>query len=319
MKKYLFVALAAAALAGCTNDEWVDNGTPQDGEDKVPILMSAGLEASVASTKAVVNGLPSTATEDLFAVNAYLAAGASGSTGGFTDAKVDYDPNAQNEDDKFTFDGGSRFYPVNGDELEFYAYAPVGTTTGNNVTFNITGEEDIMWAKNSEGSNAIGKDDAIAGTQPKFALAHQLQQVKFQVKAGEGTPANTAITKLVIKSVGTTVTLPVKTGAVTFGNEDLTAFSGSQELTSTAADLKTVMFKPCTSFKIVATAGGVEYPETTVTLSGTTTGSKNAGDAGVACTVILTFTGVEIIPTATIANWETVLAPIDVEVGGSNN
>ena len=202
-------------------------------------------------------------------------------------------------------------YPANGDKVYFYAYSPLSGSyaagsgsTAPAVSWTITGQQDIMWAKVDQG---IAKNPVPANQQqPAFTFTHLLKQVTFKIVKDNTFEDNIKLTSLKIIGAKTVASLALNTGTLSWNSatDDLTAYNNTtgQAITATAtavgANGSPVMLEPGTSFKVRAVAGGVTYADVTVTLGG-----SNAGQAGVSHEVTLTFKRNAIVPTATITNW----------------
>ena len=327
MKKYVFAIMAAAALAGCTNDEWVDNGTPQDGEDKVPILMSAGLEASVASTKAPVNGTAFTAGEDRFNLVAYTANTLNGAEY-FDGNFVPMDGDNSSGSMIFSCDP-AQYYPSSGD-LYFAAFAPVtGMTwtyaTGANPTVKgtIDGSQDIMVANNEIGT-AYNKSSQ---TRPALQFKHLLRRFDFDIKASADVDEVGANIKAksvtIVTAQKTSATLDLKAGTLSFAatptaslTYTLTTATKIPENDETALSLGSIMCEAVTTntqttWDIKVTLEDGNDTELTGKLTFT---PPTGGDAGKKYTVNLTYSLKEIQATATITDWVSAGGAITVPV-----
>ena len=329
MKKYLFVALAAAALAGCSNDEWVDNGTPQGGEDKVPILMSAGLEASVASTKAVVTGttFPDNTT-DLFRMVAYTSNSSFNGTEYFDESSRHDLPVSSRKDDgdnQVLYLNPAQYYDTDAAvNLYFYAFAPgdnswaytAGAT--HTATYKISGDDDVMYANNTTGFN---KNSA---SKPNLTFTHLLRKLDFTIKAAKDVdPAGAKVKSVSIASQNTKLTLNVTTGAITQWetSASLTATPASSVVIpasdASVATIGSIMCQPAVTeqqeetLQVTVTLDDGNSTQLTGTLKLT---SPAGGDAGKAYTVNLEYSMKEILATATITEWVSAGVAITVPV-----
>ena len=297
MKKLILSMAAVAALASCSNDE---SNAPEVLPGDVPIIVNAGLATSV-ETKAPVEGsvFPNNTTDafNLMACTQDPSTGDWDANSYFKDHPVS--SNAEGE-----FHTG-KFYPGGGATLYFCAYAPGGESyksSNSIVTFNITGQEDIMYAAKATGS---------AGDQPKLNFVHKLMQVKFKAKLDDAIQDQQAeLTNIKINKVKTTYSLNLGTGELTetgdAGSLNLAVSNKSLTNSEVAVD-GALMFFPQTGFTITATAGGQEYTtKTPVTIT--------SPEAGKIYTITLTFNGTEIIPTVTITQWTSGGADIPVDV-----
>lgn len=300
MKKLILSLAAVAALASCSQEE--SNNVPEVVPGNVPIIVNAGLGATVES-KAAVNGSSfANNTQNAFNLFAFTqaATGDWSTDDYFKDLPVDC--NAEGE-----FHTGE-FYPAGGNDLYFYAYAPGGesyTSSGSTVAFTITGQEDIMYA---------GEVTGNATSQPKLNFTHKLMKVKFKVALDESmTNQTVTLSKIVIKNVGTKYDLDLSNGNLTANasqvNGNLTLPVSNQTVNSGEAQEVNgeIMLSPQTGLQIEATAGN----QTFKTTEGVTIPTPTAGNE---YTITLTFNGVEIIPTVTITPWNTVEDEIEVDV-----
>ena len=329
MKKYLFVALAAAALAGCTNDEWVDNGTPQDGEDKVPILMSAGLEASVASTKAVVTGttFPDN-TANLFRMVAYTSSSAFTGADYFNESGRHDLPVGSRKDDsqqQVLYLTPAQYYDTEAStNLYFYAFAPgddswtytAGATP--TATYTISGDDDVMYAQNTTGYNKT------SANKPNLAFTHLLRKLDFTIKAASGVePGGAAVKSVSIATQNTKLTLNVTTGAITkWETPTVLTVTPSAPVTipansANAAPIGSIMCQPAVTeqqeetLQVTVTLNDGNDTQLTGELKLT---SPSGGDAGKAYTVNLEYSMKEILATATITQWTSAGSAITVPV-----
>lgn len=327
MKKYLFVALAAAALAGCSNDEWVDNGTPQGGEDKVPILMSAGLNVSV-DTKAAVTGnafANGQAGSNLFNMVAFTGVTPSNSNAyqweGTSDPTAVLPVDATYEDNTQIFHlNPAQYYPSDDEEkLYFFAYAPVSgswnyTNTGTpTATMTITGQEDIMWASATNSGSGYTKANSAAN-RPAFAFTHKLRKLDFYIMAANGVDAAGAkVESVTISGQNTAASLNVSDGTLTFtGSNDQTLNITSQEGVEIAAYnasgdgnlVGSIMCQPTTGSNN-SIAITVKLKNSDAELTGTLdlTSIATSDDAGKQYKVKLEYTLIEILATASITPW----------------
>ena len=304
-----FCIVATALLCSCSKEpaESFAGGDPTS-----PIIPGAGVAMTV-ETKADLSGVVSgtafpASTDKVFSVVGYK--GTVAPTNNWSSpyiANVDVNSGAGSALSFAT----SQYYPANGDKVYFYAYSPAnGTYTAGSgstapmVSWTITGQQDIMWAKVDQG---IAKNPVPANQpQPNFAFTHLLKQVKFKIVKDNTFEDNIKLTSLKIIGAKTVASLALNTGTLSWNSatDDLTAYNDNtgQAITGTATAVgengSPVMFEPGTTFKVRAVAEGVTYADVTVTLDGT-----NAGQAGVSHEVTLTFKRNAIEPTATITDW----------------
>lgn len=313
MKKLFISVCALAALVGCSKEE---NGLPAGGseESRAAIAPSANIENNVIS-RAAVDGTSFAEGNDVFRLSAFEAA---------TEPTDNWTANGAQAFENMQVNCAAnvslslatpKYYPptgTNAQKLWFYAYAPStnGTysngngTTKPSVTYIITGQEDIMAGKVTNGNGIGGVAKGETQKHPAFGFSHLLKKITFKVKAGDTFDADASIqvTNITVKGVKTSATLDVVAGTLTFSgeaNQSLTLSGGNTVITAAGASVPgCLMFEPGTSFTVSVTAGGVTYADATVTLSG-----DKAGEAGVSHEVTLTFHRSGIVPTAVITDW----------------
>ena len=304
-----FCIVATALLCSCSKEpaESFAGGDPTS-----PIIPGAGVAMTV-ETKADLSGVVSgtafpASTDKVFSVVGYK--GTVAPTNNWSSPYIANVAVNSGAGSALSF-ATSQYYPANGDKVYFYAYSPAnGTYTAGSgstapmVSWTITGQQDIMWAKVDQG---IAKNPVPANQpQPNFAFTHLLKQVKFKIVKDNTFEDNIKLTSLKIIGAKTVASLALNTGTLSWNSatDDLTAYNDNtgQAITGTATAVGTngspVMFEPGTTFKVRAEAGEVTYADVTVTLGG-----SNAGQAGVSHEVTLTFKRNAIEPTATITDW----------------
>ena len=221
MKKAGLLFGVLAVFAGCRPE-------PRAEEDPfIPIGMSAGLELSTKAVAGPIMGdnFP-VSTLDVFRLTVYATAGDEPSQydeayEGLEDAVV----NSTGTEGIFELADGPEYYPADGRELYFYAYAPAlqSDYTGGAgsmapfVTFRLDGTQDILWDTVTRG---IGKA-ATAGNQenPDFTFRHKLMLIEFTAKAADGFQAGNLRVKTVrVKDVNLNAILDLVTGRMSYSS-----------------------------------------------------------------------------------------------------
>ena len=309
MKRKWIVALCAAALAGCSKDPMEPVG-PVAGT--VPIELSAGTQSGV-ETKASVEGSKFPEMTPAFYLTATQGTGETAPTDWRSPYFSDKPVNSASDGTLSWPAGETQYYPANASQkLWFYAYSPQGTgieagtaDAAPVVSFDITdGQQDIMAAQASEQENSDRLNGSVS-----LAFTHKLMKVRFAVKADASFTAGTKVTGITITGVPTTAKLDIGSGALTLSDEgNITAYAAAAdtnhpdgtEITSEGAELENscVMFGASSTFKVEVTAGGVVYPDVSVSLTG-----EGAGRAGMGHLVTLTFYRGNISATASIVEW----------------
>lgn len=232
MKKILFLAMAAAALVSCSQNEEFENAG-QKAEIKFGTLVSS-------TTRAAITNLDKL-KEVGFTVYAYNT-GAKSMAGVsaisdinsfIPEKKVTY----ATESDSWNIEGGDTYYWPLTDNIQFFAYAN-GTATYNapaapsfypTIDFTVVADNqnqtDFVVAQATDKT----KDNASSGIT--LAFTHALTQVNFSVK---GADENTyKITSITLKSVA-------NQGRYDFKSETWTNVTGTADYTYNLIDNPTV-------------------------------------------------------------------------------
>lgn len=283
MKKFMSLAILAALISGCSSDD--DCNAPTTEESPVEIKLSAGIfdiltRAPVNSGQSITAKFVASAATGDYSTNLWSA------TGSFTTSTDASSP--------FSFTP-QQYYPTNGSTVYIKGYYPVGSLSGNTVTFSETdGSNDVMITAEASGSKATS--GALG-----FTFSHLLTQLQFTFKAGAGFPSTgKKVTSISIKNQQTPASLNINTGAITY-NPVGSAFTltGSYDISAdpgTTAAVYPMVKGEATSVIMDIIADGVTYTNVTVALATVT---------GKAHNITLTFTPKEITATAIITAWIT--------------
>lgn len=304
----------ATALASCSKSELEvpEVVTPPDvPEVPMSITPSAGVDASTTpQSRAAIDGTTFPAVANVFGVTAYAGSAAP------TDWTKTYinNVNVSNTATPMTF-ATPQYYPANGDKVFFYGYAPVvaSITTiaaSAKVAYTITGQEDIMYGVPTTNGIAKGTSQATQA-QPAFAFSHKLMKLQFKlVKDATFQATNATVTNITVKEIKTSAKLLLSDGTLSFDDATADKTVNIAPTTNNAINKDAaaggvtmtdiLMIQPAATVKLSIVAGGVTYPDLTVTLSGT-----GAGTAGMNHLITLTFKQNSIVPTATIQAWGT--------------
>lgn len=308
MKKILLPLCMLALFVSCTNDN-----EPGTGNAPVPIQVggSIGMEATV--TKAAINPDASGTTTFTAGIAGWEAEQnaadyTNNPTWGTTVSLKAYTSTATGKTNG-TWDE-AQYYPQNENTYtHMKAWHPAGALSGTTVTFeNTDGSVDAMLAE-----IVLGNKDH-EGTPHELNFSHMTTQIKFEAKVDANLPTGTSfnVTSLqLVKDAGNGVTVDVPTdfdltkgpdedGAVTFTSKDAITMTTNTTISSTT-DATSIdggfLIKPCDKIAVKAEASGVTYDAVVV--------DAPAGGfvAGTAYTVTLTFSGAQILVTATVDEW----------------
>lgn len=169
----------------------------------------------------------------------------------------------------------------------FYAYSPMvhcdysagDAMTHPIITYQLTGQEDILWACNETG---IGMMTEATQTHPNFVFQHKLQRVVFTVKRTAQTSASITLSEIRLCNQKTTAKLDLMTGNLTFeGTENPLSIQYKYQPTTEAFQIPyDLMFNPeVSTLDLVFVIEGKEYEKQVVLppLSEGNTGETKAG------------------------------------------
>lgn len=277
MKKFIIAAcLAAAVVTSCTEERDLDSpdNTP------VEIKLNAGVsgmetKAPVNTNDAIIAGFAATVTDGVYTANAW------NTTASFT---ASTSPSTA-----FSFTA-KQYYPVTGVPIYIKGFFPLGTVSGNTVSFSGTvGTNDVMITSQASGTK-------LTASPLAFTFKHLLTQLQFNFVAGTGYDATgKTVTSVVIKSQKTPLTLNLNDSTMTYAIGDVT-ISGNYAISAggtLATDHPMVKSGETTTLSI-ATSDGTVYPDAIVSLV-TLPGNAHL--------ITLTFTPKEITATAIVTAW----------------
>lgn len=281
MKKFMFLAMTAALIAGCSDDDGCNPVT-----DEVPVEIKANAGIYDIQTRAPVNAGQSitakfvaSATTGDYSTNLWNA------TGSFTTSTSASAP--------FSFTP-AQYYPTNGSTVYIKGYYPLGTLSGNTASFTETdGSNDVMITAEVSGSKTTGS--ALA-----FTFNHLLTQLQFTFKAGAGFPTTgKTVTSISVKNQQTPASLDINTGTVSYNSVANITLTGTYAISAdpgTTATVYPMVKSGTTSVVLDIIADGVTYSNVTVPLT---------TETGKAHNITLTFTPKEITATAIVSAWVT--------------
>lgn len=178
MKKILFLAMAAAALVSCSQNEEFENAGKQE-EIKFKTIVNASTKVAPMITDNFVT----------FFVNAYNTQAVDMGTGASLTKAFMTNVTAKKEKGVWTIDQGPFYWPMT-DKIQFFAYSPIGTVKGYTATTGypsftyeipvVASQEDLLVAKAENATKTANKD----GVELNFA--HILTQVNFSAELEAG-------------------------------------------------------------------------------------------------------------------------------------
>ncbi len=216
-------------LVSCDKDDNENGNNNLDPRSTREIRLKATVSQSVEKSASPVYGpINSNFTVD-FPIGIYAHNGAW--LNGATANVINNDPSTVSgaSGHAIFFENGPYYWPSNGSDLTFFAYAPyatettsAGTGTSPKVTHSINGQQDVMWATGT--GHKIGSQPEVA---PVLNFQHKLTQLQFTVKSGMGYPsAGNKVVSILVKGQPNTLVMDVATGAITSsGSADMQALS----------------------------------------------------------------------------------------------
>lgn len=213
------------------------------------------------------------------------------------------------------FGNGPYYYPINGEIVKFFAFAPggaVSTPAGDNaapvVDIQINGKDDLLWGT-AEGRK-VGGSPAVS---PVMQFNHKLTQLQFSFKAGneEFQSKGSKVVSLKVMQQPATIHLNVGNGSYTSsGNIDMEALSATDKtngisITTAGVDAKSpIMTIPSSGdaayiIEVVVKHQGNDTPSTYVA------NLTVDAEIGKAHMINLTFLATGITSTVTVSDWIT--------------
>lgn len=195
----------------------------------------------------------------------------------------------------------SHYYNADGSTVSLIGYYPRGTYSNGEVTFALTGEEDIMVSDELSGT----KNTPIDNNNTQFQFSHKLSQLKLILKAGENFESGVSVTKITLKGTKKSAKLSlISPSKLTFDGtaEDMEVFTGNETISNSTTPIKTIMVEPeVKDMKLDIVAGGTTYENIPIKI---TDAADNATAVNTAYDITLTFTKKEIAATASISAWQ---------------
>lgn len=297
---------------------------PLSAQSDIEILPQAKLSGSRAALSGAQDGpdFP-IATDRVFAVSAFLTSRDDTSKVNLNGENLPLDiPYFLNQPIKsdsvtvgkfhFYIENGLRYYPEDKSHVYFYAFSPAcavqDARNPHIVSWTLTGQEDIMYAKDLTGIQKVKGDHLATQMQPVFKFEHLLTRFNINENWGVGFPDNIKVTGLTVHNVIDKVSLDIFTGEMTYSDtkKDI-QFPIDSKISTTGIPSRICSFLcankgDLSELNFSITAGGLQYyiPLSANQFSSGTTVFEN----GKQYDINLTFTGTQIIVTATASKWE---------------
>lgn len=217
MKKILFVALAAAAMVGCSQNEEIENAG-QKAEIQIGTVVKTGTKAAIVDNS----------NFKAFTLSAYIADNNNVASAGLGTAYMDK-INYTGEKGNWTTNGGTFYWPID-EKMQFFAY-PVTIT---DFTVPSKGYPTFTFEVGNTASEQTDLVVAHSADVTKIAkvilnFKHLLTRINFSYKPEDATYAYT-ITSITIKGV-TGGTAKYAFDSTTKGEWDLTNATSSTDYT----------------------------------------------------------------------------------------
>lgn len=292
-KQFLFVAVAALAMASCSEDEQmaVNHGAAID-------FRGAMATRATETTTANLN--------DIF-VTALDATGANF----FTDVQF-------TKDVANTFNSATSYYwPSDDSQLNFFAYAPSSTDLGGTLTITnaaktlagfspattITDQKDFVSCQ------ANGKKSLNESTGVGLTFKHQLSQIEIQAK-------NTS-SAYVYKVVAVRIGQPKSDGTFDFGTEAWTL--GANKANYTVADFADITLNGTPQSLMGADGSAMLIPQQLTAWDPATDKSNTNKGAYLAVKLqITTAAGARVYPHTSVGNYDWAAVPINTNWTAGN-
>ncbi|MEL5893632.1 fimbrillin family protein [Bacteroides sp. GD17] len=320
LQVYRLLAFAGIAgiAAGCTDSD-SDSGEVYPVEEAVPVQLFArggALEGTAALTR--------TEPKEAFKASVAFAsesgqyASLTGEKEGIWTADVD-----QSGTITWNTEGGKAapVYPLYGDYLYLVAWAPVTVPADGAATYDLTGQEDLLYVSELRGCKWDGErfyGNTLSQKDKPLTFNHLLTRIRFKAckKKSEGLPVT--IRKVTVNEAKTQAIIPLATGEPSFNTPSsgtaglsLTPAESSNEVASTTpVELGNLMLPPLSG------NAGTEYTLTVETSTGAynnvriTYGNTQPSDilkAGMSHVVTLTLSDYALsITSITVEPWELV-------------
>lgn len=205
--------MVAVTFSACDNYEDVTSAIPMPSDvEIVP-------QARVTATRSAFTGIQDStvfpmSTDSVFAVSAFLSKENQDSPY-FLSQPIKSDSEGNYS---FYTENGFRYFPEDQSPVYFYAYSPLcGIESADNesITWNLTGQEDIMYAKDLSGLHKLHGDSVTTQQpQPDFKFAHKLIRFNIFEFWGGGFADKIVISEIRIKNCVSKVTLSLSNGDI---------------------------------------------------------------------------------------------------------
>ncbi len=212
MKNYLIPAIAALALAACSNNE----NEPADRTDGQPIPVEFRASVGVTETRAVDQAWSATDAIGIFMVKAGQSFVPEQISEGAENIRYVVDAAATGT---FKPDGTTIYFPMDNSEVDFYAYCPQGSVTKEETTTHYLYAVNVGTQTDQEALDLLYSNDVKGKKKTDKAITlnfnHQLCKVILTVELGEGTvAADMSGLTVKVNAQNTTATFDLTAGAL---------------------------------------------------------------------------------------------------------
>lgn len=212
MKNYLIPAIAALALAACSNNE----NEPADRTDGQPVPVEFRASVGVTETRAIDQAWSAADAIGIFMVKAGQSFVPEHICEGAENIRYVVDAAATGT---FKPGGTAIYYPMDNSEVDFYAYYPQGSVTNEETATNYLYEVEVATQTNQEALDLLYSNDVKGKKKTDKGITlgfkHQLCKVILTVEPGAGVSAD-EMNGLTVKvnAQNTTATFDLTAGAL---------------------------------------------------------------------------------------------------------
>lgn len=203
IKKFYMAVLAAAVLAGCSNDEVVPNAPDLA---NTPILVNAGVNNLVTRAGYGTGELK----EGSFGL--YLATGGTATSEiryNCENKKVSYDANGSG----WNYEGSPLYWKNRDAQVSYYAYMPYQETAPTTLSVSTVQDEETF--KNEDFLYAATATASASAGGINVTFSHKLSKLDITLTRGTELEEGVTFQSVVVENCATSADIDVSTGEVT--------------------------------------------------------------------------------------------------------